>query len=331
MTRTEVQMLINYSKVVVFVFVTFVASSCSSPTEENRRWFVVYPGIEGDLAGVDLASDGAALAVGERGVILYSGDAGATWRLESSPVVSDLTSVRFIGQGEAIATSRLGEVLRRTNGVWEAVAYAPEATPLRGIAEASGRMIVVGGMYLHRENTSVVLTSEDRGATWASSPTASQNLPLAATGIVGVGANQWIVVGTCTPEVMCSTTIALVEAQTGAVITTNGCGSMADVASAGGGVHIAVGRCIMRSSNSGGVWSEIHKSDGEYLFAVDFGSADFGVVTGTSGVLYMSRDHGQKWTRTETGVSVDLRDVAVNANGDVIVVGDNGTIVRLGL
>lgn len=55
---------------------------------------------------------GSGIAVGSRGTILVSRDAGATWKQVASPVSADLTSVRFSGPGQAWALGHDGVVLR---------------------------------------------------------------------------------------------------------------------------------------------------------------------------------------------------------------------------
>lgn len=55
---------------------------------------------------------GSIIAVGTRGTIVVSRDAGATWRQVAAPVSADLTTVRFSAPGQAWALGHDGVVLR---------------------------------------------------------------------------------------------------------------------------------------------------------------------------------------------------------------------------
>lgn len=56
--------------------------------------------------------DRSVIAVGTRGTILVSHDAGATWKQVAAPVSADLTTVRFTGPNQAWALGHDGVVLR---------------------------------------------------------------------------------------------------------------------------------------------------------------------------------------------------------------------------
>jgi photosystem II stability/assembly factor-like uncharacterized protein len=60
------------------------------------------------------------IAVGARGTILVSADAGQTWNQAKSPVSTDLTTVRFTGPGSAWALGHDGVLLHSTDsgGTW---------------------------------------------------------------------------------------------------------------------------------------------------------------------------------------------------------------------
>src|SRR5262252_9857063 len=52
------------------------------------------------------------VAVGQRGVVLVSNDAGATWKQSPVPVASDLTSVFFVDEEHGWAVGHDGVILR---------------------------------------------------------------------------------------------------------------------------------------------------------------------------------------------------------------------------
>ncbi|HEX8606400.1 MAG TPA: YCF48-related protein, partial [Pseudoduganella sp.] len=63
------------------------------------------------LSGIAVQGN-TALAVGARGTILVSADAGKTWKQVQAPVSVDLTTVRFTGPGSAWALGHDGVALR---------------------------------------------------------------------------------------------------------------------------------------------------------------------------------------------------------------------------
>ncbi|MBB3219927.1 WD40/YVTN/BNR-like repeat-containing protein [Pseudoduganella umbonata] len=67
--------------------------------------------LKSSLTGIAMQGN-TALAVGARGTILASADAGATWKQAPAPVSVDLTSVRITGPGSAWALGHDGVVLR---------------------------------------------------------------------------------------------------------------------------------------------------------------------------------------------------------------------------
>ena len=58
----------------------------------------------------------AALAVGERGIVLLSDDSGMTWRQARVPVSVSLTAVQFVDAEQGWAVGHLGVVLHTEDG-----------------------------------------------------------------------------------------------------------------------------------------------------------------------------------------------------------------------
>jgi photosystem II stability/assembly factor-like uncharacterized protein len=67
------------------------------------------------LSGIAVQGN-TALAVGARGTILISADAGKTWKQVPAPVSADLTTVRFTGPDSAWALGHDGVALHSTDG-----------------------------------------------------------------------------------------------------------------------------------------------------------------------------------------------------------------------
>ncbi len=78
---------------------------------------------------LDVATtDGALVAVGERGHILLSSDGGATWEQSQSPTRAGLTAVYFHDRDLGWAVGHDSAILRTTDGgvTWNLVNWAPE-------------------------------------------------------------------------------------------------------------------------------------------------------------------------------------------------------------
>jgi photosystem II stability/assembly factor-like uncharacterized protein len=84
------------------------------------------------------------LAVGARGTILVSTDAGQTWKQAPSPVSTDLTTVRFTGPGSAWALGHDGVVLRSADhgATWSKVL---DGRSLLALLNAHYRKLSAGG------------------------------------------------------------------------------------------------------------------------------------------------------------------------------------------
>lgn len=137
------------------------------------------------------------VAVGERGIIVYSDDAGRNWRQASVPVSVSLVGVRFINQQDGWAVGHSGVVLRTRDGgsswkkqldgkraaqlVLEAVKAgrsAPGADPAKALASAE-RLVAEGPSkpfldihFFDAQNGlligafGLIFTSADGGDTW---------------------------------------------------------------------------------------------------------------------------------------------------------------------
>jgi photosystem II stability/assembly factor-like uncharacterized protein len=113
------------------------------------------------------AADGRLVAVGERGHVLISDDAGQTWRQVRVPTRSNLTGVFFLDRERGWAVGHDAVILRTADGgeTWERVHWAPEkesplfdvwfSSPFKGIAVGA-----YGSYYV----------TADGGASWKEKP-----------------------------------------------------------------------------------------------------------------------------------------------------------------
>lgn len=135
------------------------------------------------------------VAVGERGIVLLSDDAGATWRQAKVPVSVSLTAVQFIDRNTGWAVGHLGVVLHTVDGgvTWmkqldgvkaaaltmEAAQSASDAAAAPAQLKFAQRMVSDGpdkpflDLYFENANTGYVagagnmlFRTDDGGQTW---------------------------------------------------------------------------------------------------------------------------------------------------------------------
>lgn len=119
--------------------------------------------------------DGAVVAVGERGTILLSQDAGATWRAIPCPVDVALTGVSFADASTGWICGHGGVILATRDGgrQWE-----------RQLSEESSETIFLDVVALGSQNAvavgafGVVRVTQDGGRTWASPSTPGEDAHL---------------------------------------------------------------------------------------------------------------------------------------------------------
>ena len=144
----------------------------------------------------DIALRGSqAVAVGDDGLIMSSGDGGTTWSRLASPTASPLTCVAIAGDGTAIAGSSAGEILVGSADVWRLAGTVPG--PVTSVAASDAPVWGDGQPDLFAATGHDVLGSDDALA-FASLPglpdLSSQPWPSLAW--FGVPAHSLLVAGT---------------------------------------------------------------------------------------------------------------------------------------
>jgi len=131
------------------------------------------------------------VAAGERGRIVYSDDAGATWHLASSPSYQPVTSLAVVDGRTIFATAHQGGILRSTDAgaSWQAATVPGGSRPaLFAVQVVDGRGVAVGayGAYLE---------SSDGGRTWTSRPIVAGDFDRHLTGIAACGRDCLVISG----------------------------------------------------------------------------------------------------------------------------------------
>ncbi|TWT54361.1 Ycf48-like protein [Rubripirellula amarantea] len=130
---------------------------------------------DSSLHAVDFVTPEQGLAVGDRGLILATGDAGQTWTLAPSPVECTLEDVVWLSTKQAIAVgggydpiTRIsrGTVLRTNNGgaTWQSIPRL-DLPKLRHIEKQDDGSLLAVGDWSHGSLSSK-FQSHDRGLNW---------------------------------------------------------------------------------------------------------------------------------------------------------------------
>jgi photosystem II stability/assembly factor-like uncharacterized protein len=243
---------------------------------------------------IDLAWAGKrAIAVGERGHILYSDDDGRSWTQVQAPVSSNLTAVYFADDLRGWAVGHDEVILRTEDGglSWESVRFDPEAgRPLLDVwVSAAGSGLAVGAY-------GAMYRSDDWGRTWTDVP--FEPIPLGGEDA-----------GSADPD----------DFEDGLDLGFDF--HLNSIASGdGGALYIAAeaGR-LFRSDDDGVTWRELPSPyDGSFYGVLPL-DGDAVLAFGLRGNLFRSEDGGQNWTALETG-TVALLNSALRPSPDVVIV-----------
>jgi len=88
----------------------------SQITHETRHEDHEFRPVKEDLSGVFFNERGVGFAVGSKGLILYTGDAGINWTRQVSGVGADLNAVRCVGDGRCWVVGDAGVALHSADG-----------------------------------------------------------------------------------------------------------------------------------------------------------------------------------------------------------------------
>ncbi len=149
--------------IIVVAIATAAGLPATAQDEIAPEPAIMAPLASSALALEGVAVDGKLVAVGERGHILISTDAGATWRQAEVPTRAMLTGVFFFDADLGWAVGHDSAILRTTDGgtTWELVYWAPEdEAPFFDIWFADAENGVAIGAY------GAYFVTDDGGETW---------------------------------------------------------------------------------------------------------------------------------------------------------------------
>ena len=167
-------------KVAVAAFALAVAPQAfpqdAAATDPAARPSIIAPLAAKSLL-LDLAWAGPrVVAVGERGHVLYSVDAGKTWTQVQVPASANLTAVYFADAKNGWAVGHAQTILRTQDGgdTWELSHFEPQDEPLLDVSFGDGPRGLAVGAY------GVIYSTADGGGVWSHVPFEPAPLPGAA-------------------------------------------------------------------------------------------------------------------------------------------------------
>jgi len=256
------------------------------------------------------------VAVGDRGYILYSDDAGRSWNRAKSPAAPLLTAVTFADAKHGWAVGHDAVILATGDGglTWTQQFSAPaEQRPLLDVLFLDAANGIAIGAYAAYFETS------DGGKSWTPRKVISEDKHLNA--IVKLGDGKLVILG--------EAGTILVSADSGKTwspVPSPYRGSLfgAVVADDGGIVAFGLRGHIYRSADAGQTWKPVENASHASLMGgtrLPDGSI---VVAGAAGMALVSRDRGQSFVRVDTGSTRANATAVLGAPDSVLLVGEGG-------
>jgi photosystem II stability/assembly factor-like uncharacterized protein len=251
---------------------------------------------------IDLARAGKRVfAVGERGHVLHSENAGANWTQVQVSGSANLTAIYFFDDRHGWAVGHVETILRTDDGgkTWELAHFDPEnPQPLLDVCFADDERGIAVGAY------GVVYVTSDGGRVWTQVPFEPAPLPGAA-------------------EVEVDADDMEAEMDLGFEFHLN-------ALARGPGRRLYLGAeagRLFRSDDDGASWRELPSPyDGSFhgLLPLD---GDALLAFGLRGNLFRSGDGGMSWTAIETGTTALLNSGARIDADTVVIVGMAGVML----
>lgn len=237
----------------------------------------------------DIAYAGKRLvAVGERGHILYSDDAGNSWMQAKVPVSAMLTGLSFPNAQEGWAVGHNGVILYSSDAgtTWrlqrsdKSIADEKAGFPLMDVWFADNVTGFAVGAYGY------FLKTTDGGSSWIDVSEAIANPD---------GAHLNAVMG------LPGTSTIIVAGERG---------------------------ILFRSLDRGVTWSSLASPFDGSFFGITSVSPNMLLVYGLQGRVFRSADQGDTWQQVPTGVTSGINDAVLLDSGHVIAVGNAGVILN---
>jgi photosystem II stability/assembly factor-like uncharacterized protein len=289
---------------------------------------------------LDLAWAGPRVfAVGERGHVLHSTDAGRTWTQVQAPASANLTAVYFADAKNGWAVGHAQAILRTQDGgdTWVLSHFEPaEPEPFLDVSFGDGQRGLVVGAY------GVIYSTTDGGSVWSHVPFEPEALPGAAKveaaaddmeaevdlgfefhlNALARGPGQRLYLGAEAGRLFRSDD----DGASWRELPSPYDGSFHGILTLEGDALLAFGLRgnLFRSEDGGMNWSAIETGTSVLLDSGVRVDERTVVIAGMAGVLLVSRDGGKTFTLTQQDDRKAISAVASSGDGELIVVGEGG-------
>ncbi|MDX1496392.1 MAG: hypothetical protein R3352_02450 [Salinisphaeraceae bacterium] len=287
-----------------------------------------------DLMTSDIAhQNGRYIAVGELGRILYADSANGPWQQASVEPERgfNLTTVRFVADGIALAAGHSGWLLRSEDGgkTWKELRFTENASdPLLGIGgpfkgEAAGRLFAFGAF-------GQLLVSTDGGSSWQ-----QNTINVVEDEVEGEVAEDEASAQSDSDDIFGmgdgggDDYDPFAAFESGAMATDYTSRHMYDMAQARDGTLFLVGErgMILRSSDGGDSWEALEEIYTGSFYGITALANDSLLVYGMRGHAFVSSDLGDSWQASNVPLVQGLYDAAVDSSGMIVVVGGSNTVL----
>lgn len=254
------------------------------------------------------------IAVGERGVVARSEDAGTTWTGRLTPSTRTLTSVAFVNDQVGVAVGHGGTVLRTEDAgaTWASVAV-PEINKdavLGVTALKSGQLVACGafGMYI---------VSDDKGKTWRREQVIAADFERHISKVIETRQGLMLVGET---GVIARWDDA---GKRWAVLTSPYAGSYFGLLELRSGALLAYGMRgnVYRSKDQGATWEKMPLDSKSTLNGGSVAADGSIVLSGNNGLIAVSTDEGQSFTLLKASEGTSIAQSLMLENRDLVYVG----------
>ncbi|MEZ4775173.1 MAG: YCF48-related protein [Bacteroidia bacterium] len=258
-------------------------------------------------------------------LLFRTDDGGQTWTRQTTTDLFEkiVFNMAFNENMQGLAVCYEGKVLRTFDGgeSWE-IRQTEGWMPLRGIAIISDSVIVIVGGNGYDQG--IIHRSEDFGNTWTVVDTPGYELRdvVFTDTKTGYACGYGTIIKTSDGGKSWTLTPAKNEFFSSLSFPTAQNG-------------IAVGRTgtIVKTTDGGDTWEVIrngnHPQNPRHAYnKVRFFDTTTGYIVGDKGLILKTTDSGKSWQKFDKGTTEDLYDIYLFDEGDAIVVGESGVVLR---
>jgi photosystem II stability/assembly factor-like uncharacterized protein len=273
-------------------------------------------------------------AVGAGGTILMTSDGGATWQTAPCPVNDDLTGVCYVDASHICISDVAGSFVYSIDGgtTWDTYDTGLEYA-LRCVAIDAGGSGVAGG------DSQTILRTDDFGQNWNVVQTDMYAGGFYAAEALGDG--QFFLIGQ--NSIIAPLSAFSVDNGSNWIFRdfywVENAGTMVEGIALGADCFdnqsaVCVGNTwdfrgtVAWSDDFFESWHSTFFEITQRIDDVDIPSDTLGFLVGSEGTIARTYDAGQTWTEVESPTQSNLHACKIFDNGDGIIVGDNGTILR---